>query len=260
MSTTEKGVMVPLWAMEDCEGDPRDAMLWAQITWWFQPAQRDGTTRTKHLVERHGETWMYTTDAELAEETGMSADQVYRARRALVKRGLLESRSAVVLGQKMTLVRPTAEPRDEDEQTADSRNPAADSRNQETAEPRELPLLDRGRTARETARAEADRQFEEHFWPAYPARRGLKHDKGKALTQWRRLSLDDRRAALKGARNYAASGELPKDAFRWLRDRCWESWQVPATPLANGNGKHAAASAGHQGNMAELAELLERDQ
>lgn len=100
-------VTVPRWAMLECGGDPRDAMVLAQVSWWFQPSQRDGTPRTSHIIERDGETWMYLTDAELADDIGMSRAQVQRARTALVKRGLLASKSAKIDGQKVTLLRPT---------------------------------------------------------------------------------------------------------------------------------------------------------
>lgn len=103
------GVFVPLWAMDACDGDPRDAMVLAQITWWLQPTQRDGTPRTSHLAEYAGETWLYMTDAELGDETGMSADQVYRARNSLKRRGVLASASTKVHRRKVTLVRPTVD-------------------------------------------------------------------------------------------------------------------------------------------------------
>lgn len=260
--------MVPWWAMRDCDGDPRDAMLWSQITWWFQPDQRDGLPRTTHLVDRFGETWMYCTDGAMAQETGMSADQVYRARRSLIRRGLLDSRASTVNGQKVTLLRPIPglveddpgavceEDHDLPDHSAESRDPAAESRNQETAESRKLPLMDHGRSSGKPARGadpESERRFEEHFWPVYPDRNGKKLDKRKALDQWNRLSLDDQRAAVKGARHYADSGQLPKDAHRWLRDRCWEEWQTPASPAVRSNGH---GPDGRTLNRARIQELL----
>jgi hypothetical protein len=85
--------------------------------------------------------------------------------------------------------------------------------------------------------ADADR-FETHWWPTYPARNGKKLGKAKTLARWRKLSLDDQRAALRGARHYAAACEqgltIAKDPERWLRDRCWLDWQEPATPDQRG--------------------------
>lgn len=68
------------------------------------------------------------------------------------------------------------------------------------------------------------------FWRIYPARDGKKLEKRKAEDQWKRMSKAKRNAALVGVANYAASGQRPKDAFRWLRDECWEDWQTPAEP------------------------------
>lgn len=79
-------------------------MVFAQITWWLQPSQRDGSPRTAHLTERDGRTWMHTTDAEIATDIGMSVDQVRRARTSLVKRGLIESKSAKIASRKQTLI------------------------------------------------------------------------------------------------------------------------------------------------------------
>lgn len=79
---------------------------------------------------------------------------------------------------------------------------------------------------------EAVRQFE-HFWTAYPKRDGKRLGKAKSLERWRRLSIDDRRAARRGALNLASAVEAGgrfgiKDPERFLRDRCWEDWQEPA--------------------------------
>jgi hypothetical protein len=75
----------------------------------------------------------------------------------------------------------------------------------------------------------------EDFWNAYPKRNGKRLGRGKCEIIWRRLSLDDRRAAWRGAKHYDAavvSGlQLSaKDAERWLRDHLWTDWQDPATP------------------------------
>lgn len=74
----------------------------------------------------------------------------------------------------------------------------------------------------------------EKFWDVYPPRNGKKLEKGKCQVIWKRIKLDDRRAAFRGAQNYAraiAEGLQPaaKDPMRWLRDRCWTDWQEPAT-------------------------------
>jgi hypothetical protein len=83
--------------------------------------------------------------------------------------------------------------------------------------------------------AEADRQFEEHFWPAYPARHGRKEGKADAKAKWRKLTIEQRRRALIGARNLARSDQLPKNAQRFLtksRAGAWpfDDWQEPPAP------------------------------
>ena len=78
---------------------------------------------------------------------------------------------------------------------------------------------------------EIDQQFEDHFWPAYPKTNGRKPEKAKALQRWRKLSVQDRRDALRGAINRAkhveVTGEQPPYAQRYLRDRKWEDDQAP---------------------------------
>lgn len=100
------GVFVPKWAMEDCEGDARDAMVLAQLTWWLQPSQRNGAPRTRQLIERDGEKWLYATDEKFADEIGMSREQVRRARGSLRKQGLIEWQVRKVNGARVTLIRP----------------------------------------------------------------------------------------------------------------------------------------------------------
>lgn len=78
---------------------------------------------------------------------------------------------------------------------------------------------------------EAAQQFE-HFWNVYPRRNGKRTGRPEALAQFRRLSLDDRRAAYRGAQHYAAAVDagatIAADGHRWLRKRSFEDWQTPA--------------------------------
>lgn len=68
----------------------------------------------------------------------------------------------------------------------------------------------------------------DQFWDEYPRRNGKRLERGKAEVQWRKLVLDDRRAAWRAAKNYARAVEagltIAKDAHRWLRDQCWADW------------------------------------
>lgn len=68
------------------------------------------------------------------------------------------------------------------------------------------------------------------FWELYPARNGKKLEKAKAEQQWGKLSTAEREAAMVGVANYAASGVMPKDAFRWLRDHLWLEWLEAPEP------------------------------
>lgn len=82
---------------------------------------------------------------------------------------------------------------------------------------------------------EARSTFEEHFWPIYPDTNGRKPEKGKALTQWRKLTVEQRRRAVIGARNLARSDTVPKYAQRFLRKDTagefpFDDWQQPASP------------------------------
>lgn len=77
----------------------------------------------------------------------------------------------------------------------------------------------------------------EQFWQVYPARGGRKAGRGNALIEWRKLSLENRRRAYRGAVNLAASDELPKDAERFLRrpkggkgDYPFDDWQQVPEP------------------------------
>lgn len=134
--TDDVGVFVPRWAMEDCGGDARDAMVWAQITWWLQPNQRNGQPRTRALVERDGHQWLYMTDERLGQEPGLSTDQVYRARNALKKRGLIDTQVRKVDGARVTLIRVMVNREPAVTETAKSRGgQTAKSRNSSNREP-----------------------------------------------------------------------------------------------------------------------------
>jgi hypothetical protein len=69
------------------------------------------------------------------------------------------------------------------------------------------------------------------FWGTYPRRNGRIIGKEKCQTRWKKYSLGTRRAAWRGAKNYAMDCDsgltIAKDPDRWLRDRSWEDWQEP---------------------------------
>jgi hypothetical protein len=68
------------------------------------------------------------------------------------------------------------------------------------------------------------------FWKTYPKRNGRLIGKSLCQKRWLSMSLEDRRGAYRGARNYAedvdAGKTIAKDPDRWLRDRLWEDWQT----------------------------------
>jgi len=90
------------------------------------------------------------------------------------------------------------------------------------------------------------------FWETYPRRGGKRLYRGKAEEQWRKLTATERAEALVGARHYARSGQIPQDAFRWLRDRAFTDWQTPATPDPARNGSAPSKPYSHT----RLDELL----
>lgn len=86
-----------------------------------------------------------------------------------------------------------------------------------------------------------EESFEE-FWKAYPARNGRKVGKKNALIEWRKLTGEQRRRALVGAKNLAASDTFPKDAERFLRrakggrgDWPFDDWQTAPSPSGGGS-------------------------
>lgn len=87
-------------------------------------------------------------------------------------------------------------------------------------------------------------RFEQHFWPIYPPTNGVKRNKAEALREFCKLTIDDQRAAVIGARNkaahYAATGEQPPYAERFLRNRDFEDFlQAPKFDV-NGHAKPPA--------------------
>lgn len=75
----------------------------------------------------------------------------------------------------------------------------------------------------------------EAFWEKYPKNKaGKKPEKDKAYQAFKRISQTQRTQAFIAVQNYRTACdqdlELPKHAFRWLRDRTFEDWLTPAEP------------------------------
>lgn len=248
-------VTVPRWAMLECGGDARDAMVLAQVTWWFQPSQRDGSPRTRRTVDRNGSTWMYVTDGELAEDIGMSESQVRRARRALMLRGLIASMSAKVDGRKVTLVRPVFAGSDDsveseldpttssDSQATTSSDPLFDdsvgSRTRATplSEPREGKTEDRA-----VGVAHFGQTFEE-FYSVYPR----KKEPDAARRAWDKATKKTTPAMIvAGARRFAdeRAGEDPRYTpypASWLNAGGWKDEPDVRGPSVSKSTKSLAA-------------------
>lgn len=164
---------------------------------------------------------------EIGERASLGKSSTYAALATLADLG------AVVREGRDTWYLPMDEPADD---SATVENPSATTESDSTTV--DAPLSREVSRGEEVARSDARAQFEDHFWPAYPPRDDRKLYKAKALEQWCRLTLDERRQALKAAKVMAAKGVRPPDAFRWLRDKVFVDWLVPAAgggvmPAAN---------------------------
>jgi hypothetical protein len=76
----------------------------------------------------------------------------------------------------------------------------------------------------------------EIIWNKYPRRNGKRLDKVKALAAYGRMSASDRAALPAAIEHYAASGQIPRDMCRFLRNDYWREWLTPATTGDIGHG------------------------
>lgn len=204
------------------------------------------------LIDRHanesGEAWPYRST--LATEMGCSRDKVDRLLRELAEIGAIEvvAQYDAAGDRSANLYRVAARMRPPSRGDADTHPHARGDGGRGTAatggragaayrNESQKEREPRNETSSSPAGDGVDDAAEsfEHFWREYPRRNGKREGKAKALAQWRRLSIDDRRAAWRGARHYATLCNTPNaqraaDAWRWLRDRRWPDWQEPAIP------------------------------
>jgi hypothetical protein len=102
-------------------------------------------------------------------------------------------------------------------------------RNLETETPQSELIAQCFTTNSTTTRTEVDplRGFD-HFWRVYPRRNGRIIGRALCEKRWVKLTLDERRAAYRGAQAYRADVDagktIAKDPDRWLRDRIWTDW------------------------------------
>lgn len=202
--------------------------------------------------------WCRVKQSTIASVLGVTRQAVQRQISALIELGYVgqkrtgrSSRYRVLLDAKQPDVAsesPVMQPQVASDATSEV---ASDATSRGCIDRTTFPKDTSQRTTTSARPDDARAQFDEHFWPAYPPRNGRKIGKADALTQWARLSLEDRRAALRGAKamaaDVAAGLALPPDAHRWLRRRSWEDWQGPPTVPTNGhhtNGKPTTVARG----------------
>lgn len=158
----------------------------------------------------------------IAGRTGLSKPTIYRDIKAMRDAGIIDQ-----LGDEDYWM-----PLDNPSTTVDSRSTTVEK----TSTALEEAVLTESQNLSETREGDALYGFD-HFWAVYPARNGRKVGKGLCQKRWRKMNLDDRRAAYRGALNYAVEvGDFAKDPDRWLRDRLWESYQGAPETQAEESG------------------------
>lgn len=65
----------------------------------------------------------------------------------------------------------------------------------------------------------------DEFWKAYPPRNGKKLEKAKAAKAFAKINPAEHASVIQAVRNLAASGQHPKDAFRFLAGN-WREWMT----------------------------------
>lgn len=104
------------------------------------------------------------------------------------------------------------------------------------------------------------------MWEGWPRRNGKKLHKRKAQDVWRTMTLDQRRAAWRGARNYALGclqgSQGAMDLFRWLRQ--WLSdeeyrreWETPPVAAVRSNGRLSPQQQRRAATAAALAPYID---
>lgn len=107
----------------------------------------------------------------------------------------------------------------------------------------------------------------DQFWDMYPERDGKKLYKAATLTEWKKLDLETKRAAWRGAVNYRRAVDVQerraKDPHRWLKDRLWEDWQDPPSGGVREPRRPSGGDPRRRGGMSlaeQAKQLLEQEQ
>lgn len=85
----ERGVFIPRWLMKACPTASSAAVL-AEALWFYQP-WLSGDEKTETVVV-DGDKWLFLSDKDWEEWTGLDAQSIKRARVALAKKGLIDYR------------------------------------------------------------------------------------------------------------------------------------------------------------------------
>ena len=64
----------------------------------------------------------------------------------------------------------------------------------------------------------------EDFWNAYPLRNGKRVGKPDAIKAFSKINEADHVDLMRAVKGYAASGQMAKDASRFLKDNYWRDW------------------------------------
>ena len=74
------------------------------------------------------------------------------------------------------------------------------------------------------------------FWDLYPTRHGKKVGKANTEIAWKKLTNDQRASAMASIHHYRLACDagltMAKDPERWIKGKCWDDWQEPATDSA----------------------------
>jgi hypothetical protein len=185
-------------------GNATLALVLARIHW-----------RLEHLPAG---SWWRGSAGQLAEETGLSVDQVNRQIKRLRERGYLETVKEQRDGPSdQTLsYRPVVGDTGQRDRGID----IADSRREGTADSRSLPVLPRQVSTKTVESAKAD-AFEE-FWEVYPRHVGKQEARRKFTLAAR---TTDPAVIIAGARQYRddprRKPDYTKHPATWLHQGCW---------------------------------------
>ncbi|MDE1904854.1 MAG: hypothetical protein KGH75_00200 [Rhodospirillales bacterium] len=224
------------------------------MSWVFEQSPYTGGARLVHLAladkaNDHNDYELWMHQSKIAEMARVSVTSVGRILRQMVADGYLDKIEDGRGRGRSTRYRLVMKSDQNGVFSPDEKRPSAPGKATICATektPSAQPVLSSSQEGTQgTQRALATRGardltgFDE-FWKAYPRRNGRRLGRGKCVERWIRLTLDDRRAAWRGAVHYAhdvdAGLTIAKDPDRWLRDRCWEDWQDPPSAVGSTPG------------------------